>query len=172
MVSDALSRQFETDNSEAVCAMITKVQPSWVNDITSSYTDDKEITDMIAQVLLNTSTHPEYTYVEGVLRYHNRIVVGKSHEIRVKVMKVIHDSAFGGHSGIHGSYLRGKSLFYWRGMKKDFHHYVLSCDMCKQCKDESVSYPVLLQPLAVPTSPWSQISMDFIEGCQNLKAKL
>lgn len=56
-------------------------------------------------------------------------------------------------------------------MKRGITEYVLSCDVCKQCKDEQVAYPGLLQPLEIPTQPWASISMDFIEGLPNSQGK-
>ena len=41
---------------------------------------------------------------------------------------------------------------------------VKTCLICQRSKSENVPYPGLLQPLPIPMQPWSDISMDFIEG--------
>lgn len=43
-------------------------------------------------------------------------------------------------------------------------NWVSSCITCQQNKAERVPYLGLLQPLALPTQPWSDICRDFIEG--------
>lgn len=114
---------------------------------------------MVAIHLHVASEH--YLIQEGLIRYKGRLVVGKSHYIRVKVMQAIHGLTIGCHSGVHTSYLRAKKMFFWSGMKKDSTNFVLSYDICNQCKDEQVAYPGLLQPLEIPQQPWSSISNGF-----------
>lgn len=45
------------------------------------------------------------------------MVVGSDPILRADLLHEIHNSAFGGHSGITGTYMRLKQLFYWPGMK-------------------------------------------------------
>lgn len=47
-------------------------------------------------------------------------------------------------------------------MKKDIEHYVPSCPVCASVKRYPGKTPGLLQPVASPTTPWNEISMDFI----------
>ena len=42
--------------------------------------------------------------------------------------------------------------------------FVTACLTCQQHKGEHVPTPGLLQPLPIPFKPWTDISMDFIEG--------
>ena len=49
-------------------------------------------------------------------------------------------------------------------MKSDITQWVQSCRICQQAKLDRAKYPGLLQPLPVPTSAWTVISMDFVEG--------
>lgn len=98
-------------------------------------------------------------------------MVGNSQDIKSKVMEVIHTSSIGGHSGIQASYQRAKGLFYWVCMRKDFEEFISACDVCKKYKIESVPHPGLLQPLSVPNTPWSQLTMDFIEVLPNSEGK-
>ena len=73
----------------------------------------------------------------------------------------LHNSAAGGHSGVHATYQRMKKLFYLPGMKSDVSKFVLLCNVCKLNKSEHTLPAGLLQPLPVPLQPRSDISMDF-----------
>jgi transposase InsO family protein len=90
--------------------------------------------------------------------------LGNNTTLQLKNIAALHDSALGGHSGFPVTYRRIKQLFYWKGMKKDIHAYVQTCNICQQAKPDRTSYPGLLAPLPVPPHAWHSISMDFIEG--------
>eukprot|EP00253_Pinus_taeda_P027776 PITA_27776 len=47
-------------------------------------------------------------------------------------------------------------------MKKDILTFVVECDVCQRHKGETVKAPGTLQPLPIPTSIWTEVSMDFI----------
>ena len=48
-------------------------------------------------------------------------------------------------------------------MRHDVEHYVLRCEMC--CKAKSRLNPHgLYTPLSIPSTPWEDISMDFVLG--------
>lgn len=67
------------------------------------------------------------------------------------ILQALHSSALGGHSGIHATYHRVKSLFAWPQMKEAVMAYVQACQICQQAKSEHVKLQGLLQPLPVPT---------------------
>ena len=55
-------------------------------------------------------------------------------------------------------------------MNNDVWNYVKSCNSC-QCIKASQQVPGgLLQPLAIPSHPWEQVSMDFIVQLSKTKA--
>ena len=56
-------------------------------------------------------------------------------------------------------------------MKCEISEYIMHCDVCNKCKDDNIPFLGLLQPLAIPDLPWSQISMDFIEELLNSVGK-
>lgn len=55
-------------------------------------------------------------------------------------------------------------VVYWKGMKKNVREFVRECQTCQANKYETVASPGLLQPLPIPQTVWSEISLDFIEG--------
>lgn len=73
VIADALSRQFQCDTStndtqsDNMCALITHVQPMCIQEIVSSYDQDKEVKDPIAQALVDTAGD-KYSYLGGILR--------------------------------------------------------------------------------------------------------
>lgn len=171
--ADALSRQFERTRDMEKELHIVKVAilPQWIEEIQASYLGDEEAQGIMVVTLMNAKDDNIYTVRDGVLRYKNKIWVGKADQVRRKIMETVHDSSIGGHSGIHGSYQKAKKYFYWKGMKKDIQEFVEACDVCKQCKSENVLYPGMLQPLPIPEKPWSQVTMDFIEALPNSEGR-
>jgi hypothetical protein len=50
--------------------------------------------------------------------------VGQYEALQLKIMSALHDSAVGGHSGVHVTYSRIKKLFAWQRIKRDVHKFV------------------------------------------------
>jgi hypothetical protein len=76
----------------------------------------------------------------------------------------LHTSAVGGHSGFLKTYHRVEKEFFWDGLKTDFQRFVAECLVCQKHKVETIKSPGLLQPLAIPSQCWEEVSMDFITG--------
>jgi hypothetical protein len=49
-------------------------------------------------------------------------------------------------------------------MQQDVQSFIKQCEVCQKAKHELCKYLGLLQPLPIPQSSWSDISMDLIEG--------
>ena len=54
--------------------------------------------------------------------------------------------------------------FWWPSMELEVREYVEACSVCAQNKTSSRSRMGLLQPLPIPSRPWSDISIDFVTG--------
>jgi hypothetical protein len=63
------------------------------------------------------------------------------------------------------------SLFYWKKQQKHIRQFVRECSICQQNKHENVLTLGLLQPLPIPLAPFTDISMDFIEGLPKSEGK-
>ena len=49
-------------------------------------------------------------------------------------------------------------------MKKYILHFVTECEVCQHNKGETIKSLGAIQPLSIPASMWTNISMDFIVG--------
>ena len=91
----------------------------------------------------------------------NRIHVESEEDI-LNILKSRHDSPMAGHLGRARTYELISREFFWPTMRKDIYNYVDACDICQRTKSPRHKPFGLLQPLPIPSRPWSSISMDFI----------
>lgn len=138
--------------------------PTWVKEVVQSYKSDSKVQDLIAECTVSKDTNTAYSYKNGILRFHNKIVVGTATTLRQDILKTFHASELGGHSGERATYQRVKLVFHWQGLKQDVIAFVKECPVCQLNKAEHTPYPGLLDPLPVPDFAWAHISMDFVEG--------
>nr|GEU50407.1 hypothetical protein [Tanacetum cinerariifolium] len=101
----------------------------------------------------------------------NRMAVGGNAELREEIVKLCHESPMGGHSEVNATVQRVKGLFFWKGISKVVRRVIRDCDVCKWAKHENVPSPGLLQPLPIPDTIFTDISMDFIGGLPKVKGK-
>jgi hypothetical protein len=101
---------------------------------------------------------------EGVLWYKGRICVPNIKELKVKILREAHESAYSIHPGGNKIYHDLKATYWWYGIKRDVVEYVALCDTCQRVKNEHQRPAGLLQPLQVPEWKWEEIVMDFITG--------
>lgn len=91
-------------------------------------------------------------------------MVGNNAEVKLYILKCLHDFAIGCHSGRDTTLHRVKSLFYWPKMNREVQHYVRNCSIFQRNKYDGDAKPGLLQPLHVPNGVWESINLDLIEG--------
>ncbi|MFS8019295.1 putative nucleotidyltransferase, Ribonuclease H [Helianthus anomalus] len=100
----------------------------------------------------------------GLLYYHNRLVIPKHSKYIPALLHEFHSAASGGHSGFYRTYQRLAAHLYWPGMTTTVKNFVRECDICQRCKASTTVPGGLLQPLSIPNAIWEDISMDFISG--------
>ncbi|KAJ4975503.1 hypothetical protein NE237_000609 [Protea cynaroides] len=103
---------------------------------------------------------------EKVLKYKGRICVPETEnlDIRHRLMKEAHTTAYSVHLGSTKMYHELKKLYWWRGMKADVTKFVSQCLICQRKKAERERLAGLLQPLPEPAWKWDCITMDFVTG--------
>lgn len=143
---------------------ISVCQPDWLQEVLNSYTTDTVTSQLLQELAIHSPNDKGFSLEKGLLKYKGRLVIGDNLALQTKLIAALHDSAIGGHSGIHASYQRIKQLYYWPGMKLAVENFVKQCLVCQQAKHTHQKPAGLLQPLPPPTAPWLEITMDFIEG--------
>jgi transposase InsO family protein len=173
VVADALSRRDNSSSAPVLAELqiISEIIPQWVQDIKLSYTDDPWIADLLQKLHPVASSENHLTLHQGIIRFKGRICVGNSGNWRLQLLKEIHDSSAGGHSGSTGTYHRMKRLFYWPNLKQAVLDYVKTCPTCQMTKPEHIHTPGLLQPLPIPSEAWSSVGIDFITGLPKSEGK-
>lgn len=143
---------------------ISSCVPTWTESIIQGYSKDKAALSLVSKLAVNPSAVPDFSLLDGLLRYKNRIWLDDHPSLQHQVISALHNSPAGGHSGFPVTYRRLKQLFAWKGMKTEVQHFVAGCSICQQAKPDRAKYPGLLQPLPVLSHAWQMISMDFVEG--------
>jgi hypothetical protein len=91
--------------------VVSAVQSVWLQEVVNSYTTDQEAQNLLARLCLHSPDEHDYTLSQGVIRKDNKIWVSNNSALRTELISVLHDSAIGGHSGMHATYHRLKKLF-------------------------------------------------------------
>ncbi|GJS00937.1 putative nucleotidyltransferase, ribonuclease H [Tanacetum coccineum] len=167
VAADALSR---VQGITLFTTAISQIEPLLLNRILDSQNNDVEVQQVI-QKLKEGEILPRFKWNGRWLAKENRMAVGGNAELREEIVKLCHESPMGGHSGVNATVQRVKGLFFWKGISKVVRRVIRDCDVCKRAKHENVPSPGLLQPLPIPDTIFTDISMDFIGGLPKVKGK-
>ncbi|KAM0887617.1 hypothetical protein ACQ4PT_028880 [Festuca glaucescens] len=140
------------------------VQPAWLQEVINTYATDQDAQRRLTELALHSPDEHGYSLKDGLIRYQDRVWLGRNSALQTKLISAFHASAIGGHSGAQATYQRLKRLFAWTGMKGAVTDFVSQCDVCQHAKHINVHPHGLLQPLPVPAGAWQDITIDFIEG--------
>ncbi len=83
---------------------------------------------------------------------------------RTSVLQWGHSSSLACHPGATRTHRLIKQRFWWPSMVRDARRFVSACPICATGKGSNRPPAGLLQPLSVPSRPWSHIAMDFVTG--------
>lgn len=160
--ADALSRKYSEDTCELHA--VSSCTPVWLQEVSDGYLTDDFSTQLLADLVLCSTSRPMFSLSNGIIKYKGSIWLGNNIELQQKVITALHASPMGGHSGFPVTYKRIKALFAWPKMKQVIKNAISGCSVCLQSKPDRSKYPGLLQPLPVPEGAWQVLTMDFIEG--------
>eukprot|EP00253_Pinus_taeda_P003014 PITA_03014 len=124
------------------------------------------LSQLISQLQVDPNSSKGYSWQNDILRYKDRVVISPTSTLKSRILAELHSSPIAGHSGFQKTYARTRRSFFWTVMKQDILTFVAECDVCQRHKGETVNTPGTLQPLPIPASIWTEVSMDFITGLQ------
>lgn len=75
-----------------------------------------------------------------------------------------HHSLTTGHEEVNKTLQHVMSQFWWKGFKANVKKFIKEYAVCQREKYEATRPPGHLMPLPIPTRPWTDISMDFVEA--------
>ena len=84
--------------------------------------------------------------------------------VRTEVMQWGHASRYACHPGARRTLSFLRRRFWWPTMVADVREFVSACATCARSKASHRPPSGLLQPLPVPSRPWSHLAVDFVTG--------
>ncbi len=155
--ADALTRLPEP--SPAIVATTTTAtvttlspDPVFLQRVQAAYADDP----LYAKPPKFVTQQGQYYYVGS------RLCIPKSRALRLQILTESHDAPLAGHLGHNKTLSSVAERFWWPHMSRTVRAYVGSCVVCQRTKPTSQLPPGLLQPLPIPSAPWTNITMDLI----------
>lgn len=151
-VADALSRQGEEE--EFSVALLSVPSLDWLEEIKEWYKGDPRALEILSKC--QQGQEPQHYLVrEGVLYYKDRVYIASNSELKGRLLEFLHGSSWGGHSGMDKTIHKVTREFYWPKLKSEVRAFVRNCPICQQQKTDHTLPNGLLQPLPVPSQPWT-----------------
>jgi hypothetical protein len=128
-----LCEEFDKLNLRIVAnteAMKMEVGSSLLQEIQRGQLDDEKV----QEIKRNIKEEKSAGFLEddeGVLWYKGRICVHNVKELKEKILREAHESAYSIHPGGNKMYHDLKATYWWYGMKRDVAEYVALCDTCQ-----------------------------------------
>jgi hypothetical protein len=104
--ADALSRMPHLFAVQA----ISSPQQVWLQEVLNSYATDSQAQQYLTQLAVHSPNAQGYAL--GQIKYKGKVWVAQNSAVRTKIIKALHSSAIGGHSGIQDAFHRVKRLFH------------------------------------------------------------
>ncbi|PNX85597.1 retrotransposon-related protein, partial [Trifolium pratense] len=129
--ADALSRCFDEGEMNTIISF-----PIWSDrqQLLDELAQDSYIQHIIKEVQNSPTSKPGFHIKQGVLFYHDRLVISPHSPSIPWLLEEFHNTPSGGHSGFLRTYRRLADSLYWVGMQKSVRNYVRSCDVCQRQK--------------------------------------
>ncbi|GFT66009.1 transposon Ty3-I Gag-Pol polyprotein [Trichonephila clavipes] len=169
---------FSNDENEAECGKDIFYVESVSDNINfnSDYTkmkDEQNTCDSLekvrAELKLNKGT---FLLIDGLIYHRDKILNEPVMQLVLprcridKVMKLAHESVFGGHMGVKKTKERIKYNFFWPNMSGKIAKFVQTCKGCQLRKPEKIGDRAPITPIVRPELPFEIVNIDVIGPIQ------
>jgi hypothetical protein len=123
--------------------------------------------DLVAKLQQRERPHKKESYTleaDGLLLYKDRVYIPNVQELKLVILKEMHNMTYAGHPGYQKTVATVKTNYFWPSMKRDIVEYITRCMEWQKVKAEHRHPTGLLQPLPIPEWKCEVVTMDFIIG--------
>jgi hypothetical protein len=159
IVADALSRK-------NMLLTTLDVKLPGLESLCDLYATDHDFAEPYRLCLLRTAWDKFHIHDRYLFRA-NKLCVPES-SVRLLLLQESHAGGLMGHFGREKTLLMLADHFYWPKMRRDVDRFVRRCITCNKSKSKLKPHG-LYTPLPAPTTPWEDISMDFVLGLPRTK---
>ncbi len=99
---------------------------------------------------------------DNVLLFRNKLWVLDLNELKLQILKKIHDQSVVEHLEFRRTLFIISRHFYWTGMRDTTERYIRNCHTCKRSKAVRDRYSGLLKSLSISKISWRNIIMNFV----------
>jgi hypothetical protein len=114
-------------------AMVMEVRSSLLQVIRKGQVEDEKIREIKRNIKEGKSSRFSEDE-EGVLWYNGRICVPNVKELKDKILREAHESAYSIHPGRNKMYHDLKATYWWYGIKRDVAEFAALCNTCQRVK--------------------------------------
>jgi hypothetical protein len=159
VIVDALSRRY---------TMLSQLdfKTFGLQTVKHQYVNDADFKDVFAHCL-HGKPWGKFHIQDGFLFRANKLCISAS-SVRLLLLQEAHGGGLMGHFGVYKTHGVLAAHFFWPRMRADVERIVARCTTCQKAKSRLNNHG-LYMPLPVPTSPWIDISMDFVLGLPRSK---
>ena len=128
MVVDALSRQMDTDNAGTVSTLLmhslSLPTTSFLEEIKTETLLDPELKRLIQSRIAQPENFLEYMYRDGNLFKGGKIMLSSDSKLKALILFEFHSTPIRKDGGIHKTWLRISTHYYWSNLKQDVQEFV------------------------------------------------
>jgi hypothetical protein len=133
-------------------------------DALSRRSDIAGTTEIISSTILQQAKDGSL----GPARYVNNLIIRIGHdvpeELQEQIIRQHHDDPVHGHPGVSRTMELIQRNYQFKNMKDKVTSYVKKCADCQRNKHSTHAQYGEMQPMELPSEPWTDISMDFVTG--------
>ncbi|WVZ53115.1 hypothetical protein U9M48_004101 [Paspalum notatum var. saurae] len=159
VIADALSRRYTMLSQLNHCIF-------GLESIKAQYAYDEDFKDVMLHCK-GGRTWDKYVIHDGFVFRANRLCVPVG-SVRLLLLQEAHGGGLMGHFGAKKTEAVLSTHFFWPKMRRDIERFVSRCTTCQKAKSRLNPHGLYI-PLPVPSTPWEDLSMDFVLGLPRTK---